>query len=141
MGQIVFAPPNVKGWDGGKSWITTSTLLFRYNFANYLVNGDAMLPKQAVGKGAGPEFRKAAQISAQIQRPPIDPAKLIPAELRDKPSELVDFLSTRLFATRAPENEHQAFVRYVEARKPDTSDTTLRGLIHLMMSTPQFQLT
>jgi uncharacterized protein (DUF1800 family) len=141
MGQILFAPPNVKGWDGGKSWITTSTLLFRYNFANYLVNGDAMLPKPAAGKGAGPGFNKAAQMGAQIQRPPIDPAKLIPAELRDRPNELVDFLSTRLFATRAPENEHQAFMQYIEARKPDTSDTTLRGLIHLMMSTPQFQLT
>ena len=39
MGQVLFAPPNVKGWDGGKSWISTSTLLFRYNFANYLLNG------------------------------------------------------------------------------------------------------
>src|SRR4030095_9897231 len=37
MGQILFAPPSVKGWDGGKSWISTSTLLFRYNFANYLI--------------------------------------------------------------------------------------------------------
>ncbi|PZR75805.1 MAG: DUF1800 domain-containing protein, partial [Chthoniobacterales bacterium] len=23
MGQVLFAPPNVKGWDGGKSWIST----------------------------------------------------------------------------------------------------------------------
>ena len=22
MGQLLFAPPNVKGWDGGKAWIT-----------------------------------------------------------------------------------------------------------------------
>jgi hypothetical protein len=140
MGQILFAPPNVKGWDGGKSWITTSTLLFRYNFANYLVNGDAMLPKPAAGKGAGPGFRRPAQLNAEIQREPIDPAKLIPAELRDSPDQLVDFLSTRLFATRALENERKAFVQYLEARKPDTSDATLRGLLHLMMSTPQFQL-
>jgi uncharacterized protein (DUF1800 family) len=42
MGQILFAPPNVKGWDGGKAWISTSTLLFRYNFSNYLINGDSM---------------------------------------------------------------------------------------------------
>ncbi len=41
MGQIFFAPPSVKGWDGGKSWISTSTLLFRNNFANYLINGDS----------------------------------------------------------------------------------------------------
>ncbi len=38
MGQMLLAPPNVKGWDGGKSWVSTATLLFRYNFANYLLN-------------------------------------------------------------------------------------------------------
>src|SRR6202030_865087 len=57
MGQILFAPPNVKGWDGGKTWISTSTLLFRYNFANYLINGDSMLPPGAAAarvKAAGP---------------------------------------------------------------------------------------
>jgi hypothetical protein len=31
-------------------------------------------------------------------------------------------------------------VQYLEARKPDSSDETIRGLAHLMMSTPQFQL-
>jgi hypothetical protein len=31
-------------------------------------------------------------------------------------------------------------VQYLEARKPDSSDETMRGLVHLMMSTPQFQL-
>src|SRR5207247_7558924 len=33
LGQDLFAPPNVKGWDGGMSWITTNTLLTRYNDA------------------------------------------------------------------------------------------------------------
>ena len=27
LGQDLFAPPNVKGWDGGITWITTNTLL------------------------------------------------------------------------------------------------------------------
>ncbi|MFX5808923.1 DUF1800 family protein, partial [Acinetobacter baumannii] len=26
MGQNLFEPPNVKGWDGGMSWIATDTL-------------------------------------------------------------------------------------------------------------------
>ncbi|MGH8104623.1 MAG: DUF1800 domain-containing protein, partial [bacterium] len=39
MGQMAWAPPNVKGWDGGLSWINTSTLLIRYNFMNFLVAG------------------------------------------------------------------------------------------------------
>ncbi|MEM1011038.1 MAG: DUF1800 domain-containing protein [Planctomycetota bacterium] len=37
LGQIPFAPPNVKGWPGqydGKRWINTATLLARYNLAS-----------------------------------------------------------------------------------------------------------
>lgn len=29
MGQLLFNPPNVAGWPGGKSWINTSTLILR----------------------------------------------------------------------------------------------------------------
>src|SRR5690242_14079129 len=39
LGQDIFAPPNVKGWDGGITWITTNTLLTRYNDAEALVQG------------------------------------------------------------------------------------------------------
>jgi uncharacterized protein (DUF1800 family) len=144
MGQILFAPPNVKGWDGGKAWISTSTLLFRYNFANYLINGDGMLPPGAAAaraKGAGPGFRMSPnELAEQIKRAPIEITKIVPDELRDKPKELVDLLSARLFQTRPTEKGTSAFVQYLEARKPDTGDETMRGLVHLMMSTPQFQL-
>jgi uncharacterized protein (DUF1800 family) len=34
MGQLLFYPPNVAGWPGGTSWINSSTLLNRINFAN-----------------------------------------------------------------------------------------------------------
>src|SRR5262249_38146452 len=40
LGQDLFAPPNVKGWDGGLNWITTNNLLARYNEAATLVQGD-----------------------------------------------------------------------------------------------------
>jgi len=141
MGQILFAPPNVKGWDGGKEWISTSTLLFRYNFANYLVNGSAMLPGETVarGRGAGPGFRMG-NIAEQIKRDPIEVGKLVPSEIRAKPREVVDLLAKRLFPTRPSDKEIDAFVKYLETRGSDGTDATLRELIHLMMSTPQFQL-
>jgi uncharacterized protein (DUF1800 family) len=31
LGQAVFYPPNVKGWDGGKRWINSATLIGRIN--------------------------------------------------------------------------------------------------------------
>jgi uncharacterized protein (DUF1800 family) len=36
-GQSLFAPPNVKGWDGGRSWLNTATVLARHNFASKAV--------------------------------------------------------------------------------------------------------
>jgi uncharacterized protein (DUF1800 family) len=33
MGQRLFFPPNVKGWDGGAAWLNSQTLIARENFA------------------------------------------------------------------------------------------------------------
>ena len=48
MGQVPFYPPSVKGWDGGKAWISTSTLLTRYNLAAALLRSTA--PRAAIPK-------------------------------------------------------------------------------------------
>ncbi|MDQ2857907.1 MAG: DUF1800 domain-containing protein [Candidatus Eremiobacteraeota bacterium] len=37
MGQEPLAPPSVKGWDGGPTWINTATLLARFNYVNRVV--------------------------------------------------------------------------------------------------------
>jgi hypothetical protein len=39
MGQNVFMPPSVKGWDGGRSWVNTSTLYVRQNILAFLLTG------------------------------------------------------------------------------------------------------
>ena len=39
MGQEILQPPSVKGWDGGRSWINTSTLFVRQNLLIYLLTG------------------------------------------------------------------------------------------------------
>jgi hypothetical protein len=39
LGQTLFAPPSVKGWDGGKAWLNTATLLARHNMAWRLLQG------------------------------------------------------------------------------------------------------
>lgn len=39
MGQDLFYPPNVKGWDVGRSWINTSTFFIRQNVVVYLLTG------------------------------------------------------------------------------------------------------
>jgi uncharacterized protein (DUF1800 family) len=39
MGQHLFLPPNVKGWEGGRSWINTSTMFVRQNVSVYILTG------------------------------------------------------------------------------------------------------
>jgi len=39
MGQSLFMPPSVKGWECGQSWINTSTFFVRQNLAVYLITG------------------------------------------------------------------------------------------------------
>jgi uncharacterized protein (DUF1800 family) len=39
LGQDLFYPPNVGGWPGGRSWLTTRALIGRANYAASLVDG------------------------------------------------------------------------------------------------------
>jgi uncharacterized protein (DUF1800 family) len=40
MGQALFAPPSVAGWDGGMRWINTTSMLGRTNYALALLSSD-----------------------------------------------------------------------------------------------------
>lgn len=51
LGQAIFEPPTVKGWEGGRLWINSASLLQRDNFAMALLEGKM---------GALPKFKKNA---------------------------------------------------------------------------------
>ncbi len=125
LGQIPFNPPNVKGWDGGKSWVSTATLLFRYNFANYLLNGTT--GRRMVPPG--------------LRRDAVDLTQIAPAELRQEPEKLLGELGRWVFQAPLSASQKETLLKYVQAQTNRTSDETIRHLLHLMMSTPQFQLT
>jgi uncharacterized protein (DUF1800 family) len=43
LGQDVLNPPNVKGWPGGKAWITSDTLGMRYELLDRFTRGQEMM--------------------------------------------------------------------------------------------------
>jgi uncharacterized protein (DUF1800 family) len=74
QGQELFYPPNVKGWDGGKSWLNSTTVLERGNWCNDIVWGNADLglkpydPLAWAGRnGIEPEHATAAFIDLLLQ--------------------------------------------------------------------------
>ena len=42
MGQILFYPPNVAGWPGGETWLTSQTMIARQNYVVALTNSQMM---------------------------------------------------------------------------------------------------
>lgn len=44
IGQDLFYPPNVGGWNGGRTWLSTRTVIARTNYAAALVNGQLHNP-------------------------------------------------------------------------------------------------
>jgi uncharacterized protein (DUF1800 family) len=44
LGQMPFDPPNVKGWPGGESWVSTYTLLLRQQFLRRMVEATTVAP-------------------------------------------------------------------------------------------------
>lgn len=110
LGQNLFDPPNVKGWDGGRAWISSSTLLVRYNAAGAMVRGNGQKP------------------------PDID--KIIPPGL--PPEKIADSLSWRLFQSPMPAPLRERTLAFLAEK--GTSPAARRDLLHLLMATPEFQL-
>lgn len=46
MGQDLFYPPNVGGWNGGRSWLASRTIIARANYAHALAEGKLWHPAQ-----------------------------------------------------------------------------------------------
>lgn len=147
LGQNLFLPPSVKGWDGGYAWITTNTLLTRYNAAGILVKGGKSLGTAAQkmmemddmpGK-ARDRFVKAVASS----KSGIECAKVLPTAARTSKEAALAHLENVLFHANLTEKDNRE-LRESLAKMPAPSawsDDDVRTLLHTMMSTPYYQLT
>jgi uncharacterized protein (DUF1800 family) len=139
LGQNLFAPPNVKGWDGGITWITTNNLLARYNLAEALVLG-----KNQINVPADKKLLKA--VATRMNRrlaargTPVDPDKLVAAKERANKTALLAALERRLLQGELKPKQKQALNDYLDAQGELDSHDVLEAA-RLIMSTPEFQLT
>ena len=144
LGQDLFAPPNVKGWDGGMSWITTNTLLTRYNEATTLLTGSleslsAQDFAKRVGAQGGEAVRRYAERAQRFHVGGIDVNKLVsPAERTDK-NTLVATLQKRLLQTALAMDKQKALQEFLDS-KTQLTDADILTVIRLIMSTPEYQI-
>lgn len=115
LGQRLFFPPNVKGWDGGRTWINSSTLLARANLIRGLLDRN--------------ETRFAGGALAEL----VDKLKLTGSR------KVVDWLAELFLAVDLPSEIGLQLVRQAESGGPDR-EQRLRNTVHLITTLPEFQL-
>ncbi len=126
MGQQLFAPPDVSGWREGLAWISTTSILARFNFANDIL-------ALQVTQGGIDLTRLLAQAGLQEALP------------QQRYGEVVDFFARLLWPSPPSADAREALIAYLQAPIPnassnDVGNLKIRGLIHLMLAAPDFHL-
>ncbi len=124
MGQLLFLPPNVKGWDVGRKWINTSSVLARCNFGNLLIT--------------------------ERNVPLIDVPGLVARSGATTAEQVVDYFLTLLGPLDVGAAARRRLVDYMYALEDGTPgpftldaatvDVKVRGLVRLLLSTAEYQV-
>ncbi|MFY9551217.1 MAG: DUF1800 domain-containing protein [Thermoanaerobaculia bacterium] len=126
MGQTLFNPSDAKGWDWGESWLNTGSLFARASLSNTLCTNR--------GTG-GTRF---------------DPAALLAGQDASTAEKVVDLVAARLNVEDASAQLRAAWIDYMNRNDDgalgtwtNTSgnvDKKVRGLVHVLLTSPSFHL-
>jgi uncharacterized protein (DUF1800 family) len=127
MGQAIFFPPSVAGWEGGRSWINTATLFIRQNALVFLLTGKLPRGREAVNDE------------------PYDPSFLLgelaqvhPGADRDADTAVEALLRLAL-GSRASGN-NISLRAFVDDRGGRITPEVMTGLLLLITAMPEYQL-
>jgi uncharacterized protein (DUF1800 family) len=138
LGQELFNPPNVKGWDGGIAWITTNNLLDRYNYAAALVEGDRVPLPSLMGQMRGVLSTMAED--GLLQLSPVDVSSLFTPFDLSNPDAFLQALQARFLNAELQPGRLASLTDFLKNRSP-IEEADIRKSIRLVMSTPEYQLT
>ena len=141
LGQDLFAPPNVKGWDGGFAWINTNTLLARDNDSDTLVRG--AIPPLAAADFAGKNGAGGQKAERMLQRMRIggvDLEKILTPQERANKDLLATSIERRLLQTELKGEQKKALLDFLDS-KENLTDPDILTAIRLVMCAPEYQVT
>lgn len=127
LGQVLFAPPSVKGWDGGPAWLNAQTLLFRQNLALALTSTEDS------------RFGRRCDPVAVLER----------NQIRSEESAIEFYLKLFLQSDVSADalNSLRGYINSTKQTKyppfwsaDDIAHHRLRSLAHLTLTLPEFQL-
>ena len=127
MGQNLLFPPSVKGWDGGRAWINTSTLYTRQNILCFLLTGQMT--------------RGRRDANAAVEK--YDPSGLL-ADLRNTgsgtdPESVAAYLLRFALGNNTPRNR-ATLTDFLAQHGNRVTPETVTGLLLLVTAMPEYQL-
>jgi uncharacterized protein (DUF1800 family) len=137
LGQILFYPPNVAGWAGGKNWIDSSSLLFRMQLPSYVLKAaevtvhskeDGDVNTQLLARKGGQRF----QVKANWE-------DFDTAFSKTTDADLADAIAAALLPF--PLTTEQRTLIETQLSAAQTRPERIHALTAALMSLPEYQLT
>ena len=116
MGQTLFEPPNVKGWDGGSDWVSDTTLLNRLNLV-----------------GAVTQRRLPAQLRKDQAAPPT----VLTLPSGSSLQETIELLGKTYLGEKPDGALLRAMQLYADGKN---TPEVAKGLAYLVLASPQYHL-
>src|SRR5450432_2906961 len=145
LGQVLFAPPNVAGWPGGKHWIDSSSLMLRLQIPALIYKSDVILsrPKDDddVMMGTRDQVfarngRKSMNAGAQLFQAKIFWNEYIKDFDKIKDSEIYAAIRDLLLQRVLPMNENE-MIKYIDE---SNREARIQSITIRLMGTPEYQL-
>jgi uncharacterized protein (DUF1800 family) len=153
-GQQLFAPPNVKGWPGGRAWLNTATLLARDNFAQAIAVGSLWTnPPQVLNatesqvveepKGGKKDPKPPADLPEEPPPPKaLDPARLLQEENASRAEDVVRLLLDMHLPGDVRPDVKAKLLAFVAHGNPTGAALARRAreTVHAILTLPEYQL-
>jgi len=136
LGQVLFHPPNVAGWPGGRAWIDATTLMLRLRLPHILAANEALdlglADDDDVVMGEGRVTRLRRRLSARLHwEPLVEVFASAPTE------DLLPALAQWLWQMPVSPERLAVVRRYINSA---SRDALLRTAVLQLMATPEYQL-
>jgi uncharacterized protein (DUF1800 family) len=128
MGQHLFQPPNVKGWEGGRAWINTSTYFVRQNVAVYLLTGQR--PRQFDWEASSDPYDATHLVRDLREAAGGDPA----------PEDVATFLLRFSLASTPHPTRVESLAGFLRQTAGAPENDRIKGALALITALPEYQV-
>ena len=143
LGQMLFYPPNVAGWPGGKAWIDSSSLMLRMRLPQLINDVDEVNVRtkddddQMMGRKTPEDGEKMKGVAKRsIIKADIDWKGYIGHFEKTQREQLIGSLASNLLQTRS-NISNELIKQYADAA---SKESFIKSATLQLMSTPEYQL-